>query len=196
MQPADFVKIAADRDRLAVLGRLALAPASAAELAGALGISERDVLRRLGRLGGAGLVREEAGVYRLDDTVLRSLAEAAAVEAGAARSAHPSVLAGLDAAEAEVAQRYFRGSQLVEIPAAPAKRDAVLRILADEFDPGRYYAEADVRRVLRRFHPDDAALRRYLVEAGLLQRDNRTRTYWRGGGPGPDGGPPSPPPAG
>ena len=129
MQPADFVRVAADRDRLAVLGRLAVAPARAAELAGALGITERDVLRRLARLGSAGLVREEAGVFRLDDDVLRSLASAAAVETGAPRAAHPSVLAGLDAAEAELAQRYFRGSQLVEIPAAPGRRDAVLRIL-------------------------------------------------------------------
>jgi hypothetical protein len=188
LQPADFVKIAADRDRLAVLGRLALGPARPAELAATLGISERDVLRRLGRLGAGGLVREEAGVFHLDEAVLRELAAAA----GESRAAHPAVLAGLDPEEAEVAQRFFRGQRLVEIPAAPAKRLAVLRILADEFDPGRYYAESDVRRILRRFHPDDAALRRYMVEEGVLQRDNRTRTYWRGGGPAPDGGPPSP----
>jgi hypothetical protein len=43
------------------------------------------------------------------------------------------------------------------------------------------------------FRLDDAALRRYLVEAGMLLRQNRTRTYWRGGGPPPGGGAPDPP---
>lgn len=187
MQPADFVRVAADRERLALLGRLAEAPARPADLARALGISERDALRRLGRLSASGLVREQAGVFHLEEAVLRELA----ASVGTSRSAHPSVLAGLDADEAEVAQRFFVGQRLTEIPAAPSKRLPVLRILADAFDPGRYYAEADVRRVLRRFHPDDAALRRHLVDEGLLQRDNRTRTYWRGGGPAPDGGPPA-----
>ncbi len=56
---------------------------------------------------------------------------------------------------------------------------------ADEFEPGRYYKESEVRRILRKFHPDDAALRRYLVEEGLLSRENRWRTYWRSPGPPP-----------
>jgi hypothetical protein len=189
MQPADFVRIAADRERLAVLGRLAEAPARPADLAAALGISERDALRHLARLSSGGLVREAGGVFTLDQAVLRELSASVRVS----RGAHPSVLAGLDPEEADVVQRFFQGQRLVEIPAAPGKRAAVLRILADEFDPGRYYAEADVRRILRRFHADDAALRRYLVEEGLLQRDNRTRTYWRGGGPAPGGGPPAAP---
>ncbi len=192
MQPADFVRLAADRERLAVLGRLAEAPARPADLATALQRSERDVRRVLGRLSAGGLVREEAGVFHLDDTALRAVTDAVRIS----RAAHPSVLAGLDPDEAEVARRYFVGERLAEIPATPSKRAAVLRILADAFDPGRYYAEVDVRRVLRRFHPDDAALRRFLVDEGLLQRDNRTRTYWRGGGPAPDGRPPAPPGAG
>jgi len=189
MDPTEFVRLAADRERLALLGRLAQAPARAAELAAALGTSEREVLRHLGRLSTAGLVRESGGVFELDAAALRELS----ASVRQSRAAHPSVLAGLDAGEAEVAQRFFRGQRLVEIPAAPARRRAVLRILADEFDPGRYYDEAALRRVLRRFHADDAALRRYLVDEGLLQRDNATRTYWRGGGPGPDGAPPSVP---
>ncbi len=66
------------------------------------------------------------------------------------------------------------------------RRRAVLRILVDEFEPGRYYSEATVRRILRKFHPDDAALRGYLVEDGFLARDNLSRTYWRSPGPPPE----------
>lgn len=132
----------------------------------------------------AGLVREDGGVYTVDDAALRELA----ATVSRAEPPHPAVLAGLDEDEAAVAARFFKGRRLVEIPAAEGKRRAVLRILADEFEPGRYYAEEEVRRILRRFHPDHAALRRHLVEEGLLLRENRTRTYWRGGGPPPGGG--------
>jgi hypothetical protein len=95
------------------------------------------------------------------------------------------LLGGLEEEDAVVAARFFRGRRLVEIPAAEGRRRAVLRILVDEFEPGRYYTEANVRRILRRFHPDDAALRRHLVDEGMLSRQDATRTYWRGGGPPP-----------
>ena len=84
-----------------------------------------------------------------------------------------------------MAARYFDGDRLVEIPVGPVRRAVVLRILVDEFEPGRYYQESEVRRILRKFHPDDAALRRYLVEEGLLARENGSRTYWRSPGPPP-----------
>jgi hypothetical protein len=62
------------------------------------------------------------------------------------------------------ADRWFECGRLVAIPAKRAKRLPVLSVLAQEFEPGVSYAEADVNAVLRAFHPDVAALRRYLVE--------------------------------
>lgn len=185
----EFLRIAADRTRLAVLGRLAVGAARAAQVSADCGINERDAVRVLGRLAAAGLVREQGGVYSLDDSALRSLA----ASRPRVQPAHPAVLAGLDEDDAAVAARFFRGMTLVEIPAAEAKRRAVLRVLLDEFEPGRYYPEPEVRRILRKFHPDDAALRRYMIDEGMLVREARTRTYWRGGGPPPGGGANDPP---
>ena len=187
----DFVRLLADRTRLAVLGRLAAGAARAAQVAADCGINERDAVRVLGRLTAAGLARDDGGVYALDEAALRALAAAQR----RAQAAHPAVLAGLDEDDAAVASRFFRSMTLVEIPAAEAKRRAVLRVLLDEFEPGRYYAEAEVRRILRKFHADDAALRRYMVDEGMLVREARTRTYWRGGGPPPGGGAVDPPSA-
>lgn len=184
LDPEEFIRLAADRTRLAVLGRLAVGAARASQVAADTGINEREVLRVLGRLTAAGLLRDEAGVYALDDDVLRGVASAQR----RTEAAHPAVLAGLDEDDAAVAARFFRGMKLVEIPVAVAKRRAVLRVLVDEFEPGRYYPEAEVRRILRKFHPDDAALRRHLVDEGMLVRESRSRTYWRGGGPPPGGG--------
>jgi hypothetical protein len=73
------------------------------------------------------------------------------------------------------------------MPARPAPRGIVLRWLAERFEPGRRYPEREVNELLRRSHPDNAMLRRYLVDHGLLERDHGV--YWR---PGPT--PPPPPP--
>ena len=56
----------------------------------------------------------------------------------------------------------------------------VLDYLAGKFEPGRVYPERDVNFVLGMVHADYAALRRYLVDEGFLQR--RDGFYWRAGG--------------
>jgi hypothetical protein len=73
---------------------------------------------------------------------------------------------------------------LRSIPTKIRKRLVVLDLLAQEFEPGERYAETDVNNRLRAFHPDVAALRRYLVEEGFL--DRHAGFYWRRGGTGED----------
>lgn len=70
--------------------------------------------------------------------------------------------------------------RLHTIPARHAKRLVVLDHLASTFEIGVRYPEREVDAVLRAFHPDHAALRRYLVEDGFLSR--RDGVYWRSGG--------------
>jgi hypothetical protein len=70
--------------------------------------------------------------------------------------------------------------RLKTIPSKLSKLLVVLDHLAQEFEPGQTYPEAQVDEVLRRFHPDHAALRRYLVENSFLTRENNV--YWRSGG--------------
>lgn len=66
--------------------------------------------------------------------------------------------------------RFFRAGQLETIPASRADRVAVLRHLAQRFEPGREYHESEVNRVLQGVHADHATLRRYLVDEKLLRR--------------------------
>jgi hypothetical protein len=76
----------------------------------------------------------------------------------------------------------FLGSdgRLRTIPTKLSKLLVVLDRLAQEFEPGVTYAEAEVNDILQRFHPDYAALRRYLVENGFMTREESV--YWRSGG--------------
>lgn len=70
--------------------------------------------------------------------------------------------------------------RLRTIPSKHHKLLVVLDRLAQEFEPGRTYPEAEVNEVLQRFHPDHAALRRYLVDEQFLTREGGR--YWRSGG--------------
>jgi hypothetical protein len=69
---------------------------------------------------------------------------------------------------------------LRSIPTRAAKRLVVLDHVAQVFPIGESWPEAEVNAALRRFHPDVAALRRYLVEDQFL--DRRDGRYWRSGG--------------
>lgn len=71
--------------------------------------------------------------------------------------------------------------RLRSIPARRGKRQVVLAHLAQVFEPGVRYPEREVGVLLRAFHPDHAALRRHLVDEGLLARADAV--YWRCGGP-------------
>ena len=78
--------------------------------------------------------------------------------------------------------RWFDDGRLVAIPVKRGKRLPVLNRLAQEFEVGVYYSEADVNATLREFHPDVAALRRYMVDEGILSRTVGGFSYWRSGG--------------
>jgi hypothetical protein len=69
--------------------------------------------------------------------------------------------------------------RLHTIPTKHAKLLVVLDHLAQQFEPGRTYRESEVNEELLRFHPDCAALRRYLVDNLYLTRDGGH--YWRSG---------------
>lgn len=80
-----------------------------------------------------------------------------------------------------ILRAFLDGSgRLVSIPSRHSKRLVVLDYLAQQFEPGERYDEIEVNRRLRAFHDDVAALRRYLVEDGFL--DRAAGVYWRIGG--------------
>jgi hypothetical protein len=70
--------------------------------------------------------------------------------------------------------------RLRTIPSKHSKLLVVLDHLSQSFEPGRSYPEAEVNEILGRFHPDYAALRRYLVENDFMTREDGV--YWRSGG--------------
>jgi hypothetical protein len=91
------------------------------------------------------------------------------------------VAVGLDPAHLAAMRPYFdRHHALTQIPTQRPKRTILLDLLAQQFTPGQLYSESRVNLILGRFNPDWAALRRYLVDDGFL--DRREGYYWRSGG--------------
>jgi hypothetical protein len=83
-------------------------------------------------------------------------------------------------ADQDVVDRFVQDGRLVIMPTKRSKRLLVLDHVAQSFEPGRTYPESEVNEVLRRFHDDYAALRRYLVDELFLTREGGV--YWRSGG--------------
>ena len=103
----------------------------------------------------------------------------AAARAAAEAAPAPEPLSA-DPAEDAVLSAFVRDGRLVSIPAQHGKRLVVLRHLAGVFEAGVRYPEREVNALLAVWHPDVAALRRYLVDEGLLSRE--AGVYWRTGG--------------
>ncbi|MBB0245370.1 DUF2087 domain-containing protein [Streptomyces alkaliphilus] len=74
----------------------------------------------------------------------------------------------------------FVDGRLKVIPRRAARRAQLLEHLARTlFRPGRGYTESEVNEALVGVHEDYPALRRYLIEAGLLTRTRDGSEYRR-----------------
>ena len=89
-------------------------------------------------------------------------------------------LGPVDDTNEDVVGRFVKNGRLVIMPSKRGKLRLVLDHIAQEFEPGKTYPEVEVNEVLRAYHDDYAALRRYLVDEGFLTREGGV--YWRSGG--------------
>jgi hypothetical protein len=171
-----IVRLLADDARRRVVAALVLGATTVDEVRAATGLSTRAVGGALARL-----VRAEL-VERADDGTHVLLAEAfrraAVAVADSGPPPDPTGDAPPDAAK--VLRTFLRGGRLTSIPNSHAKRFVILDRLAQELEPGVRYSEREVNALLRPFHDDVAALRRYLVDEGFVDRE--AGVYWRTGG--------------
>jgi len=174
LSPTDYLRVAVDPIRLAILGHAAAGGFDIGALAEAVGSDPRRVLREVGSLMETGLLRPDLTLDREElREIARSLPQAARVDS--------EVLGDMwTAEEAAVLGRFFSGSRLATIPTNRDKRRLVLDRLAQEFEPGLRYDERDVNSMIQVFHEDYATLRRYMVDEGFMTRAEGV--YWRSGG--------------
>jgi hypothetical protein len=165
----------ANDERRTVFAAVVLGAGTVAAIATATGLDATSVTRALTRLVDGGVIRRgDSGELEVDAPVFQNAARRAA-------SAPPEPdLGGASPEAIKVLRAFVRDGRLTSIPATHAKRMVILDRLAQEFEPGRRYSEAMVNLTLGKWHADTAALRRYLVDEGFL--DRAEGEYWRSGG--------------
>ncbi|MGH3390395.1 MAG: DUF2087 domain-containing protein [Actinomadura sp.] len=164
--------LAAD-ESLRVFAALVLTRGTLPEIVASTGLPEPAVVQALSRLERGRLASRSEGGWTADRGAMRDALRAAAKSGPAVADPAPS-------ADDPILNSFLRDGRLVSIPARRGKRRVVLDYIARVFEPGVTYTEREVDTALRAFHADYPALRRHLVDEGLLSRDHGR--YWRTGG--------------
>lgn len=172
---ATIAGLLADDDRRLAFAALVLGSATLDDVIRTAGLTQAAAAKAVGRLADGGLVVQgsEGGLHVLG-----------AVFQAAARSARVALAVeqfdGVTDEAAKVLRVFVSDGRIVQIPTVHSKRMILLDWLVQDFEPGRRYSEAQVNLVIGKRHADTAALRRYMVDEGLLDREDRQ--YWRSGG--------------
>jgi hypothetical protein len=171
-----FVKALASADRLRIIGVLVRGKFTQSDIAEQLHLPIRDVFNHLSFLVNVGLVNEADGLYDLDEKAVESFAR------GQFAGKRPSFESqGDQPDDARKVLKNFLNADgtLKQLPPQGNKLLIVLNFMVDAFAFDTNYTEKEVNTILRRFHMDTAALRRYLVDNGLMARESDGTRYWR-----------------
>jgi predicted transcriptional regulator len=183
-QLLDFFKALADANRLKIIGLLAQEAFTVEQLAAMLKLRPSTVSHHLSRLSKIGLVSARAegyyNLYQLETSKLETMARQLL-----SRETLPAIAADVDleAYDRKVITDFSNpDGSLKTIPAQRKKLTVILRHIVKSFQSEVRYPEVEVNQILARFHEDTATLRRELVGAGLMERDQGE--YWRVQGSG------------
>ena len=77
----------------------------------------------------------------------------------------------------QIDQFFNPDGTLISIPVKLAKKLAVLRHIAADLSPDTKYPEKELNAIIAKYHDDTAALRRYMIEYRILERDAES-VYW------------------
>jgi hypothetical protein len=170
-----FVKAMASADRLRIIGVLVRGRATQAEIAEQLHLPVRDVFDNLAFLVHVGVLHETDGIYDLDEKAIETLAR------GQFEGKRPTFEVKEEPEDVRKVLKNFLNADgsLKQIPPQGNKLLILLNFIVDAFAFDANYTEKEVNTILRRFHLDTAALRRYLVDNGLMAREGDGSRYWR-----------------
>lgn len=171
-----FVKAMSSAERLRIVGVLARGRATQAQIAEQLHLPVRDVFNHLSFLVHVNAVMEMDGVYDLNEKAVEALARRQF------EGTRPAFVSKQEKQEdvRKVLKNFLNADgTLKQIPPIGNKLLIILNFIVDAFAFDTDYTEKEVNTILRRFHVDTAALRRYLVDHKLMAREADGTKYWR-----------------
>jgi hypothetical protein len=170
MQSIAVAGLLAEPDRLRAYAAIVLGAHRTDEIADRAGLPVAVAQKAVRRLEAGGLVTSGPDGVQVVEGAFKD----------AVRADQPEEPAPLDddPRRNAVLKSFIKNGRLALMPTHPAKLRIVLEHLAKSFEPERSYPEQEVNEILTAWHDDYATLRRYLVDAGLLTRENAI--YQRG----------------
>ncbi|MEV4758263.1 DUF2087 domain-containing protein [Micromonospora sp. NPDC049559] len=175
MTPETLVGLLAEPDRLSVFAAIVLGADTPTEAARRAGLDPRRAAAAIRRLESGGLVTADGGRLAARTEAFKTAVREHAPDPKPDADLDP------DPGRAAVLRAFLADGRITQLPASRGKRRILLEHLAAAFEPGVRYPEREVDAVLRAWHDDHAALRRYLVDEALMAREDGV--YWRIGGP-------------
>lgn len=73
---------------------------------------------------------------------------------------------------------YIVNDRIIKIPRAEKKKIVILQYLLQKFQHNKKYTETEVNEIIKFMHEDYAALRRYLIQYGFMDREDNGSAYW------------------
>ncbi|GIG67561.1 DUF2087 domain-containing protein [Phytomonospora endophytica] len=164
----------AEPARLRAFAAVVLGAGTSAEVAEAAGADAKSAVKALQRLIGSGIVTTG------EDGRLTASADLFKEAARQAPATEPESLDD-DPDRNAVLRNFVRDGRLLSLPSGFRKSRIVVEHIAERsFEPGVIYTEKQIDDVLKGWHADHASLRRYLVDHGIMTREDGR--YWRSGG--------------
>jgi hypothetical protein len=170
----EFFKAFSNLERLRIAGLLVNESLTPGQVAERLGMPIKEATNHLGYLAHWGYLKNVANTYQLDKETWTALSRQV-LENSRPRSKAEDFEG--EAFERKVLKDFISpDGRLVAVPTQQKKRLVIMHYIVQVFEPGARYPEKQVNELLKRYNPDTASLRRYLVDDGLLQRESGI--YW------------------
>ncbi len=169
-----IVGLLATDERRRVVAALILGASRTDDIANTAGLGTKATQAALERLIAGGLATSD-GTH----VVVIGEAFARAARRGAPTPT-PSAFPDEPPERRSVLDQWVVDGRLTGLPTKWSQKLVVLDWVAQRFEPGVRYSERQVNAILSPLNPDTAALRRYMVDANIMDRANGE--YWRSGG--------------
>ena len=162
----------ADEENFKILAAVALGANTPDKISLLTGFDTSRIIKSMFKLEKTGLIENQSDTgYRYCPQKLKDINHHLNTS-----MAHKPTPTGID--------RFIRNGRLQTFPKSREDRLQVLEYLANLFEFDKQYPEIEVNIKLTALNPDFAALRRYLIDYGFLERSNvtadgRTTVFYR-----------------
>ena len=165
----EVFKVLADETRLKIVNILEVEDSYVELIASKLSITEATVCYHLKKMEKAGLITSSRSqyyvIYSLKNDFLDSTLRDIIITPDHSFENDNDY-------RSSVLSHFFKYGKLISLPVQRKKREIVLSEIAKAFETGRTYTENEVNEIIMRYYDDHCTLRREMIAAGLMVREN------------------------